>query len=49
MQELVKLFCKLQLQGNVKECFGIEKAEIPAVYAEVSTTIEPLLNFVPYM
>ena len=22
--------------GNVKECYGIEKAEIPAKYAEVS-------------
>ena len=23
--------------GNVKECYGIEKAEIPAKYAEVDT------------
>jgi H3 lysine-79-specific histone-lysine N-methyltransferase len=44
-----QVILQVAASGNVKECFGIEKAEIPAVYAEVSTTIEPLLNFVPYM
>lgn len=28
--------------GNVKECYGIEKAEIPAKYAEVN-----IIFFIP--
>ena len=30
--------------GNIKECYGIEKADIPARYAEVSDVYEISLN-----
>ena len=33
--------------GNIKECYGIEKADIPARYAEVSDVYEISLNPVP--
>lgn len=32
--------------GNIKECYGIEKADIPARYAEVSDVYEISLNSV---
>ena len=30
--------------GNVKECYGVEKAEIPAKYAEVNISYSSFLN-----
>lgn len=35
--------------GNVKECYGIEKAEIPANYAEVNYAVCNKLLLTLYM